>query len=203
LGGFWITPSSNVLWRIPLLQHLRNQLCTAENPTGPITNSDLELAAIILGSTLAAQQDPHTHTPIILASDNTPAVAWATKGSTTSTATNAFLLRNLAQQWRKWNFDVTPYFTPGSTNIVADSCSHLFHLSDDNFLWHMNHHYLVQPSWTLARLTPEMLSEMNLMLSRKLQPLVLPTPAKMLTEPPGIYGPTFALHSTLPRFGKH
>jgi hypothetical protein len=32
----------------------------------------------------------------------------------------------------------------------------------------MNHHYPLEPSWTLARLTPEMLSEMNLMLSMKI-----------------------------------
>jgi len=97
---------------------------------------------------------------------------------------------------------VTPCFTPGSTNIVADSCSRLFHLLDDNFLWHINHHYPVQPSWTLACQTPEMLSEMNFMLSKKLQPLALPTPAKMLTEPPGMYGPTSAQHSTVTQLWK-
>jgi hypothetical protein len=106
LGGFWITPTENVLWCIPLPQSLQQHLITTDNRTGVFTNSDFELAAMITGSVLPARQQ-QVHTTILIASDNTLVVAWASKGSTTSTAPNAFPLHHLAQQRRLWQFDST------------------------------------------------------------------------------------------------
>jgi len=57
-------------------------------------------------------------------------------------------------------------------------------------------------SWTLAQQTPEMLSAVNSMLSKKLQPLVLHTPAKTPIEPYGNSGGTFVQHSSVTQLWK-
>jgi hypothetical protein len=53
-GGFWVTPTNNTLWRLPLTPTIRRHLITPTTPQGTVTNSDLELAAIVLGSALVA-----------------------------------------------------------------------------------------------------------------------------------------------------
>jgi hypothetical protein len=145
------------------------------NPTGTLTNSDLELAAIITGTQLAASHYGGQHPNIVIATDNTPALAWVSKGSTTSTAAPAFLLHYLAQLRRAHKFTLNPVFTSGLTNQVADCCSRLFHLSDDNFLNYMNATFPVQPSWTLVTPPTATISCVNLALSKKLLPLASPT----------------------------
>jgi hypothetical protein len=195
LGGFWITPDASILWRTPLSPNIRQRIITQHTPEGTLTNSDLELAAMVIGSTLAAQ---HSHRPdhnILLASDNTPAVAWATKGSTTSTSTNAFLLHQLARQRKTWHFDVVPCFTPGSSNTIADACSRFFHLADCDFLHYMNTHYPVQPCWTLAPVPSDLISSVNLNLFRQLQPLESAAPGAPLATQHGTSGQTSVLSS--------
>ncbi len=159
---------------------------------GTITNSDLELAAIVIGSALAARDDPLAYDSILLASDNTPAVAWATKGSTTSAAPNAFLLHQLARQRQTWRYSLSPCFTPCSTNKIADACSRCFHLSDSDFLNFINTAYPVQPCWRLAHLPSELISNVNSNLFRQLQPLALENPDATPATQPGIYGTTSA-----------
>ena len=196
LGGFWIRPTINVLWRIPLPQSLQRQLISTNNRTGVFTNSDFELAAMITGSVLPASQD-HMHTTILIASNNTPAVVWASKGSTTSTAPNAFLLHHLAQQCHLWKFDMLPCFTSGTSNQIADCCSCLFHLSDTGFLHYMNNHYPAQPCWQLAPVEHNIVSVLNSILSKKWQPMALLIPDKTPLEPPGIFGKDSVPNSTV------
>jgi hypothetical protein len=196
LGGFWITPNENVLWRVPLPHSIQQQLVTTENCTGVFSNSDFELAALITGSVLPARQQ-QGHTTILIASDNTPAVAWTSKGSTTSTAPNAFLLHHLAQQRRLWQFDMLPCFTPGVSNQIADCCSRLFHLSDTDFLTYMNLHYPAQPCWTLAPERHNIVSVLNSILSRNLQPLASLLPDKTLSAPRGTFGKPSVPNSTV------
>jgi hypothetical protein len=64
--------------------------------------------------------------------------------------------QSLAQQHHALQSDLTPCFTPGTTNQV-----YLFHLSDDAFLSHMN------------QKSSEMTSAVSLALSRQLWPLAL------------------------------
>jgi hypothetical protein len=58
-GGGWLQPSLHtpqpipVHWRTTFDTDIQSQLITATNPTGTITNSNLELAAIITGTSLA------------------------------------------------------------------------------------------------------------------------------------------------------
>jgi hypothetical protein len=195
-GGFWTDTHSNMLWRLPLSPSLRKQLITPDSPGGTISNSDLELAAIVMGSAIAAHHASTPYQSILLASDNTPAIAWTTKGSATSNATNAFLLHQLARQRRHKYYDLVTCYTPGPTNLIADACSRLFMLSDPDFLAHMNQHFPVQPSWTLAHLPNELICELNSALLRQLQPLASLPPADGRATQRGISGRTSASRCT-------
>jgi hypothetical protein len=170
MGGFWLPlqqPARHFLWRAPFPQAVQQTVLTHDNPAGPTTNSALELAAVVTGSTLAALSSPDTCPNILVATDNTPACAWIKKGSTTSKSAPAYILHHLAQLRRHCPFMVDTCYTPGATNNIADCCSRLFHLTDENFLSYMNATYPVKPSWTLVHPPNEMLSSMNSVLLNK------------------------------------
>jgi hypothetical protein len=188
MGGFWMTADQNILWRTTFPRPIRDQLITQDNPTGTLTNSDLELTALITGCLLPAAHSPLPHPSIAIASDNTPAVAWAKKGSTTSNKAPAFLLHQLARQRRALPFDLQPFFTPGTTNLVADLCSRSFHLSDTAFLLKMNSLFPIQPCWQLAQLPRETQSQLNSALLGQLQPLASRPPAQTPTTLRGTSG---------------
>ncbi|MFN9982929.1 MAG: hypothetical protein ACK53Y_23575, partial [bacterium] len=84
MGGFWVSlnPATNTLqhflWRAPFSKLTQDSLVSDANPAGLINNSELELAALLTGAILAAQFTATLHPNIALASDNTPAIAWAT-----------------------------------------------------------------------------------------------------------------------------
>jgi hypothetical protein len=85
---------------------------------------------VVTGSIMAARADPRPQLNVLLASDNTPTVSWATKGSTMTMSPPAYLLHTLAALRHAKPFSLTPCFTPGDTNQIADCCSCLFALSD-------------------------------------------------------------------------
>jgi len=178
MGGFWRNHASNVLWRSPFPNVIKTKLLTASNPTGTITINDLELAAIITGGTLAAQDTNILYSNILLASDNIPAISWVTKGSTTCDTAPAFLVQHLSTIRCAHLFDILACYTLGDTNKIADCRSRFFHLSDTEFLAYMNHTYLVQPCWQLLTLPNEIKSVMTFALLR--QP---PPPALLCPDP--------------------
>jgi hypothetical protein len=85
-------------------------------------------------------------------SDNTPAVAWCAKGSTSSTKARAFLLCLLANLCHTRDVALHPIYVAGNTNTLADFCSRSFHLQDEAFLAHLNDNFPITPPWQLARL---------------------------------------------------
>ncbi len=81
IGGAWLptptTPTcSPIIFRLPFPLHIQQRLVSAENPTGSITNSDLELAAIVTGAAILRHTHPTTHATLLCASDNQAAVTW-------------------------------------------------------------------------------------------------------------------------------
>ncbi len=92
MGGFWITQNNeHYVWRAPFSETVQAALVTYDTPHGTITNSDLELAAFVVGSaTIANTHTTPSYQHICLASDNTPTVAWISKGSTTSVGPAAY-----------------------------------------------------------------------------------------------------------------
>jgi hypothetical protein len=130
MGGFYVTMTAagpqHYLWRAPFPNIVSNNLLSTNNPNGAYTNSDFELAALVLGSAVIAHHQPNAHQHICLASNNTPAVSWISKGSVTSTGPPAFLLHLLANNRHSNKFQLTVTFTLGDTNTIADCCSRLF-----------------------------------------------------------------------------
>jgi hypothetical protein len=70
--------------------------------------------------------------------DNTPAEVWKQKGSVTSTAAPAHLLRlqSIHQRYHRYRPDTT--YLPGPPNLMSDDCSRLWDLSDTPLLAHFN-----------------------------------------------------------------
>jgi hypothetical protein len=171
-GGFWIASSVGNLkqptaFRLLFSQNIQQDLVSSANPTGSITNSDLELASLVLGAAVLQDIAPTAQACAFSASDNTPAVSWVRKGSTTSIGANAHLLRWLASLTRASNLTLHPVSVPGSTNTIADFLSRSFYLDDQALLAELNKRFPTQPSWQLAHPTFSHEHELISALSRK------------------------------------
>jgi hypothetical protein len=113
MGGVWFPASNNLLeqpsadsaaeqlpakgpilwWRARFDDDITKDLVSFANPTGAVTNSDLELAASLVQHDIAAHAFDIRERTIASGSDNNPTVAWQRKGSTTTTSAPAYLLR--------------------------------------------------------------------------------------------------------------
>ena len=105
---------------------------------------------------------PVTERPIWLAGDNKASLSWATKGSSTSTAARAYLLRLNALHQRRHRYVPLHDYIAGKANATADNASRRWDLSDAALLT-----YPQTTSWRLLHLTPEMYSAVIGALSRK------------------------------------
>jgi hypothetical protein len=185
-----------VLWRSRFDDDTSRKLVSFENPSGTITNSDLELAASIVQHDVAAHTFDVRERTIASGSDNTPTVSWQRKGSTSTTGAPAYLLRLQSLHQRFHRYYSTSFFIPGKINAMADDCSRLWHLSDAELLTHFELHYPQTASWRLAVPRPAILSSTTSALHRH-----RPEPASFLLAPPpttkpGSSGPRFATISS-------
>jgi len=201
-GGFWVhTTYGNlpqpVAFRYQFPPKIQQALVTHTNPAGTLTNSDLELAAIVAGIAVLQATANTAAASVYVASDNTPTVAWANKGSPSSIGVNAHLLRQLAQLSRFDNCHLQVVSVPGNTNTIADFCSRSFALQDPMFIQELNNHFPVTPPWRLAQIPPDLPSRLTTSLSRA----PLPWESVRRGEGPPItlspYGKPFAKHTTL------
>jgi hypothetical protein len=97
MGGVILAPLNShhapVLWRLPFPPGIQAKLASTSNPTGPVTNSDLELAATIIQHDALCQLYDVRERTIHTSTDNQATQAWQTNKSTTTNSTPAFLLR--------------------------------------------------------------------------------------------------------------
>ena len=199
MGGVWFLPDGrNLVWRHDFPPDIRRSLITADHLSGSITNSDLELAGIIAHQDVLAQHVALQHTTVALLNDNYPALVRCVKGSVTSDAAAAYLLRVNSMHQRHHRYLAVYDHINGPSNCMADDASRLFSLSDRTFLSHFEQHYPQPQPWTLCRLPPGMNSALTSAL-RKQRPapqsyLNAPTPATT----PGLSGkpivPPWASH---------
>ena len=189
-----------ILWRDTFPPDVVKDLVTYDNPRGHTTNSDLELAATVVQHDVICHhydvRERTTHT----GTDNTPALGWQRRGSVSTNATPAYLLRLQALHQRFHRYISTHSYLPGVLNSMADDASRLWHLSDDDIISHFNRQYPQPRSWKLYHPTSQMLSAVTSALRRQ-----RPLPESFLLEPPplkdtGRLGPTSAERSawTLP-----
>jgi hypothetical protein len=73
------------LWRAPFPQAIQHDVVSSNNPTGSITNLDLKLACTITQHDVLVHHIDCCERTIHTLTDNTPALAWQQKGSTTTT----------------------------------------------------------------------------------------------------------------------
>ena len=210
MGGVWFPPPHQgpplllqqprasrlkhpILWRARFPPEIQSQLVSHSNPNGNVTNSDLELTGSIAQDDVLTSALPSVaHLSTCTFSDNTPAVSWKTKGSTSTLGPAAYLLQTAALHRRHHRYQNELHYLPGHLNAMADDCSRLWQLSDSQLLSYFNSHYPQGTTWKLHHLRPEMLSVLISNLQRKRsQPesYLLDQPKQ---SPPGPSGLRFA-----------
>jgi hypothetical protein len=188
IGGF-ILPlthqSTPIAWRVPFARAVQDRLVSQSNTMGTTNNSQLELAAIIaVTAQMLAHTDSQHHT-LLCASDNTPAISWIQKGSTSTRSPTATLLRLLHHFSRDRTFTLKALYIPADTNTIADFLSCSFHLPDAAVLHHLNS--TTQQSWTLANPPTELVSIMTSLLCSTGLPTAFPLPDSQPTNTPGTF----------------
>jgi hypothetical protein len=185
MGCVWLPPNmpsprmpdhAPIVWRAPFPQKIQNLVVSEKNPTGTITNSDLELAgAIAHNDVLVHEVDARERTVATLC-DNTPATAWQRKGSVTTTGAASYLLRESAFHQRAYRYVNQTSHIPGVENVMADDASRRFDLSDSQLLLYFNHHYPQARSWQLRHLQLPMNGRLTSALLRERPEKHFPSP---------------------------
>ena len=85
VGGVYMSDNGDAYaWRCEWPDYIRDALITEWNPSGIVTNSDLKLAGTLLQESVIATTHDIREKTIRTGCDNTPAVAWRNKGSTST-----------------------------------------------------------------------------------------------------------------------
>jgi hypothetical protein len=129
-GGVWfgadreLTP---LVWRVQWPKDITDAVVSFKNPSGRITNSDLELAGVVLqNSVLEAHLGPNlAMVQTAIGSDNSPAVAWTNRMATRSISPIAFrLIKGLAMRQRTTRAAPPAVFhVAGVRNTLAEVAS--------------------------------------------------------------------------------
>jgi hypothetical protein len=164
-GGVWFSGNTAIkpsVWRVEFPADITNQVVSDKNPKGVLTNSDLEMAGVLLHY-LALEQivADLRATQAVIGCDNTPAVAWTRRMASRAASPVAHrLLRGLAMRQRTTRAAPPEIFhTEGERNVLADVASRVIanqpNISNAAFLAHFNHRFPLpqSPSWT--RVTPD------------------------------------------------
>ena len=219
VGGVWIHGSSDIphtVWRREWPADITKRLVSTSNPKGDITNSDLEMAGVLLTWLVLEQIAPRSlqfaHVGIFC--DNTPSVAWANRLTSSKSIVAGHLLRALAL--RQHIHRTSPLLTisiAGEANTMADVASRSFRdkrfnsPTNKTFCKTFNSIFPLQSnSWKEFHLSDKLFSRVTSCLRGK--PLKmeswtkLPGDGKNIgltgapTQPPSITSPTSAKHPT-------
>lgn len=136
-----------VVWQYQLPADITARLITHQNPHGTITNSDLELLATVVHKDVLAHAFDIRERTIATGTDNTPALAWQGKGSTSTTGPVAYLLRAQALHQRFHRYREEHFYIPGPVNVMADDASRLTSLSPSALLSHFDSRYPQNRPW--------------------------------------------------------
>lgn len=158
-GGVWFGQclTNPVVWRLGFPHEISSQVISEENPTGTITNSDLELAATMFQLAVLARITSLKHRRSGVLSDNSAAVYWVHRmASRSQTNVSGSILRGMAMFLRTLESGpVTIAHTPGEDNVMADFASRSFVTypfpQDNEFLQEFKTRYpLPTKTWTLV-----------------------------------------------------
>jgi hypothetical protein len=125
-GGVWFSGKSELpptVWRIQWHADITTAVISDSNPTGTLTNSDLEMAAVLIQQSVLDSLVSMRHKAALIHSNNTPSVSWVTKMATKAATSNAAhrLLRGLAiRQHHSESTPVSIVHIAGTDNFLAD-----------------------------------------------------------------------------------
>ena len=127
------------VFRLQWPPDISNALISFDNPRGSITNSDLEMAGLLLLWLCLEGVAPNlAHKHVALFSDNSPSVSWVTKMASKKSRMAAQLVRALALRLNvKQSCPITPIHIPGIENALTDIPSRSF---GSVLEWHCNSH---------------------------------------------------------------
>ena len=145
---------------------IKASLVSFDNPHGTITNSDLEMAGLLMLYLVMEVVCPLTSgAHVALFSDNQPTVSWVKRLAARSSLVAAQLLRALVLRMKKrGSSPLTPLHIPGSENQMTDIPSRSFgserkwHCREDSDLLTLFNEKFPLPkqaSWTVFRPTKE------------------------------------------------
>ena len=156
MGGVYFDASGQgYVWRFPFPEDVQRDLVSADNPTGRVTNSDLEHAGLLAQASLMCHEHDLRYATIANGSDNTPAVSRVSKGAVTSDGPAAHLCNFACMHQRQHRYCHQAFYLPGPVNTMADDASRLQTLTDPAFLAHFEQHYPQPTPWLLLQLPPE------------------------------------------------
>jgi hypothetical protein len=175
-----------VLWRYQWPKFIMDELVTEDNPTGKITNSDLELAGGLLHLQALVQVCDARERTVLSKTDNLATLFWQRKGSATTDKCPAHLLRLFGFHQRYHRYVPRHDYLSGPSNPLADASSRLFHLTDSQFLSHLNSLNPQKRPFRLLHLNKKVVSSVISALQNKPSNLEC-----LLVEPkqPGLPGP--------------
>jgi hypothetical protein len=181
MGGIWLSAAGNhhpILWRSEFPATVQSRLVTVSNPTGTLSNSDLEQLALTCHPDILACEHEIRERSICIVSDNTAAVSRDQRGSTSTDAPAAYLCRIAALHQRDNRYRLTTAYLPGVLNVMADDASRRWDLSDSQILDYFNSSYPQELAWKLCTLRSTMNS--NAMQALSMQRC---DPASLMAEP--------------------
>ena len=156
MGGVWFHATDPthppIVWRTPFDSRVVAALITADNPSGAISISDLELLAMIAHKDILAAHADLAERTLWMVTDNRAALSWSAKGSSTSVAARAYLLRYNALHQRRYRYVATHDHIAGTANTMADDASWRWDLSSDALLTHFNSSFPQALPWQMHHL---------------------------------------------------
>jgi hypothetical protein len=172
-GGVWLSGSfllPPVVWRIEWPLDIQQKMVSYDNPTGSISNSDLEMAGMLAHYLVLEHLVSLRHVHVAAWCDNTPTVSWTNKLSSSRSRVAGRLVRALAL--RIHANEASPLISvsiAGVDNKMADMASRTFSrhsaapntftITDEEFLQSFSASFPLQgDSWRVFRLSNKLLS---------------------------------------------
>jgi hypothetical protein len=192
-----LSPCVPTIFRWQWPEEVARDIITEHNPGGNITNSDLEMAGIILlWFTMEEVCGPLEEKRITLLNDNSPSIGWTTKLASKSSMVAEHLIQALALRVKQHKAcPFTTMHVAGKSMAIADIPSRSFgsnpawHCkSDDDLLTLFNFTFPLpsQQSWTVFHLDYRIVT--RVISALRMKPFVLddwrrlPSPGKLVGE---------------------
>ena len=178
-GAFFDEDLQPSAWRYELPSDIQASLVSYANPHGTVTNSDFEQAARQAQLCVMASHYDMAYCTVENGTDNTPTLGRADKGAVSKPGAAALLCNEACAHQRLHRYCSRSFFIPGQANVIADDASRLLHLSDADFLSHLEQCYPQSKPWRILHLNPDDASRLTSALRSK-------PPLRPMSRVPGL-----------------